>query len=100
MTMKETMKKLQAELDQLHARLDELRLKGNLGKMEARDKLAEYKRVLEPAYEKAKSTLSELSHAGAEESKAMAKSLSAGWDELRKTHKRLAEESEREQKKA
>ena len=96
MTMRETMKKLQDELDGMRARLDQLRVKGSLGRMELRDKLAEFKRVLDPAYKKAKSTVGDLSRSGANESKAIAKSLVAGWDELCKTHKELSEESDRE----
>jgi hypothetical protein len=96
MTMKETMKKLNDELDTMRARVDELRVKGNLGKMELRDKLAEYRDAIEPAYQKAKSTLADLSREAAEETKTMAKSLVAGWDELRKTHQQLCEESDRE----
>lgn len=94
--MNKAMEKLREELDEMRAYLDELRVKGKLGKMELRDKLAEYKAALEPAYQKAKSTLSELSRDGADETKTLAKSLVAGWDELRKTHKRLSEESDRE----
>lgn len=100
MPMKETMKKFQDELETMRARLDELRVKGNLGKMELRDKLVEFKGALEPAYQKAKSTLGDLSRSGAEESKTMAKSLVAGWDELRKTHKQLSEESDRERERS
>ena len=96
MTMKATMKKLQDELDGMRVRLDELRVKGSLGKLELRDKLTEFKDALEPSYQKAKSTLSDLSRSGAEESKAIAKSLVAGWDELRRTHKQLSEEADRE----
>ena len=77
-----------------------IRVQGNLGKMEARDKLAEYKTAMEPAYEKAKTTLADATRAGAEETKTMAKSLLAAWDELRRTHRTLSEEAELERARA
>jgi hypothetical protein len=100
MMMNEAMKKLHDEYGSMRARLEELRVKGSLGKMELRDKLDDFKSALEPAYQKAKSTLADLSCSGADESKAVAKSLVAGWDELRETHHELSEESDRERKKA
>ena len=96
MTIKENLRKLEDELDGMRSRLDELRVRGNLGKMELRDKLTEFKGSLDPAYQKAKSKVADLSQAGADESKTVLKSLIAGWDELRKTYKELSEEAERE----
>lgn len=100
MTFQSTLQKLQEELDGMRTRLDELRVRGNLGKMELRDKLTEYRTSLEPAYLKAKAKIADLSKAGAEESKTVAKSLVAGWDELLKTHKELSEEASQAREKA
>ena len=100
MTAKETMNWLEKELVSMRSRFDSLRVQGNLGKMDARDKLLEFKEALEPTYEKAKSSISELVRDGAEESKVLANSLGAAWDELRQAHRRLSEEAELERAEA
>lgn len=94
--MKKDMKeRLREELDGMRTRLDELRVKGKLGTMELRDKLAEYKQAFDPAYAKAKQKLGDLAESGVDESKALAESLRAGWDEVRRTHQELADKAHR-----
>jgi len=94
--MKEKMKILQDNLAGMRVRFEELRVKGNLGKMELRDKLEELRDAFDPAYTKAKKAIAELSDSGREESHTLAKSLRAGWDELRRTHKELSESADRQ----
>lgn len=87
---------LRGELDRWRARLDELRLQANLGKMEARDRLDDLEQRLQPAYQTATRRLSEVVDDGKEEARVLAKSLQAGWKELLETHRELRERADRE----
>ncbi|MFT5733115.1 MAG: hypothetical protein ACJA2W_003859 [Planctomycetota bacterium] len=93
MTMKETTSKAQAELAAMRARLDELRVQGKLGRMELHDNLVEFKGKLDPSYTRAKSAITDLAASGIKESLRIAKSLEAGWKELRSTHQALLDEA-------
>ena len=95
---KRALDELREELDKLRGRLDELRVRANLGKMEARDRLQELGDLIEPAGRKAADRLTGLANAGAEEARTLARSLQAGWDALRRTHRDLTQEAERERK--
>jgi len=88
--------KLRRELDDWRASLQHLRLKANLGGMELRDKLDEFGARLEPAQRKAEEQISRIAREGAGEAKLIARSLKAGWEELRRTHSELADEAEHE----
>lgn len=85
---------LSGELDSWRARYDELRLKANLGKMELRDKLTELEDRFEPAYRSASQRLGVAIEGGKDEAKTLAKSLKAGWEAVRATHKDLREGSQ------
>jgi hypothetical protein len=93
-----TLDRLRAELDQWRARLDHLRVQANLGGKEARDKLRELGQRLEPAFDTAKRRLDEIAASGAGEARTLGRSLLAGWDELRRTHRELSREAEREKR--
>jgi hypothetical protein len=94
--MNEKIKKVQEELAHMRTRMDELRVQGNLGKMEAREKLAEVKEAIDPAYQYAKNTIQDLASSGVDESIKLAKSMEAAWTELRQTYKQLSEEAKEE----
>lgn len=94
-----TLDRLKAELDDWRSRLDQLRVQANLGGMEARDKLDEISQRLEPAWKKARGTIDGIVRDGASEARTMGKSLLAGWDELRRTHRDLTREAEQERAK-
>lgn len=82
---------LRGELDRWRARLDELRLQANLGKMELRDRLSEIENRLEPAYQSASRRLAEVVDGGKDEARVLARSLQAGWKEVLETHRELRE---------
>ncbi|MEZ5976981.1 MAG: hypothetical protein R3F34_02020 [Planctomycetota bacterium] len=84
---------LKRELDAVRARVDGLRVQANLGKKELRDAVEELRTKIEPGYEKAKKTLGEAAATGARESQAVAKSLMAGWDEVRRTYRSYSEKA-------
>jgi predicted nucleic acid-binding Zn-ribbon protein len=90
------LEKLRAELDDWRARLDHLRVQANLGHKEARDKLDELGEKLEPAWSKSKEAIEQVVSSGAEEARTLGKSLLAGWEELRRTHRELAQEARRQ----
>jgi len=99
MTDKKILDRLKTELDDWRARVDHLRVQANLGGKEARDKLRELGDVLEPAAEKAKRLIETTVASGASEAKTLGKSLLAGWDEVRRTHRELSREAEKKDKK-
>ncbi|MFG0320233.1 MAG: hypothetical protein ACF8XB_23370 [Planctomycetota bacterium JB042] len=75
-------KKMNDELSKWRTRLDELRVKANLGKLEAREKLEEF----EEAYERAANRLREWKEKGEVEWDATTSALEAGWEKLRQTY--------------
>lgn len=87
---------IRRELDDVRAKVDHLRVKANLGKMELRDALRDLKGTVEPRYEHARDAVSEIAKSGARESKAVATSLLAGWEEVRRTYRDAVRESERD----
>jgi hypothetical protein len=91
-----TLDKLRAELDDWQARLQHLRVKANLGGKELRDKLNELGERLEPAQRKAEEQLAKIAKEGADEAKTLARSLKAGWEELRRKHRELSKEADEE----
>jgi len=96
----EKLEGMQGELDGWRARLDEVRLKANLGKMELRDRLAELGQVLEPAQARARKTLGEFAQAGSEEARVLASALHSGWEELVRSYHEAAAEAERKKDEA
>ncbi len=92
---KKALETLRSELDVLKQRVDTLRVQGNLGKMELRDALDDLGGTIEPKYRAAKKTISEALDSGIEESKTLAKSVQAGWDELRRTYESMSRENDK-----
>lgn len=88
------LERLRTELNEWRARLDQLRVQANLGRREAHDKLQEIGERLEPAWRKSKSALNEIVEGGTSEARTLGKSLLAGWDELRRTHRELSRDAE------
>ena len=83
---KEIADKLEKELADWRTRLDELRVKASLGKMELRDREKKLLDEFQPAYEIAMKKLGEAKDLAGSEAKAMKAGLEAGWKELRKTY--------------
>lgn len=96
---KTTLERLKAELGELRASLDHLRVKANLGRMEARDKLHDLEERLEPASREAKRLLNAIVTNGTIEARALGKGLLAGWEELRRAHRELTLEAEQKHSK-
>jgi hypothetical protein len=92
----ERLEALQGELDGWKARLDQARLKANLGRMEFRDRLEELGEALEPAQTRARKALSDVAQVGSQEVRALARGLQAGWDELVRAHREATAEARRE----
>jgi hypothetical protein len=92
----EILEGMRAELDQWRARVDHLRVQANLGGKEARDKLRELEKQLAPAVRDARKRLDEVATGGTAEAKRLVQSLRAGWDELKRTHRELADQAEHE----
>jgi hypothetical protein len=85
--------RIRRELDDMRGKVDHLRVKASLGKMELRDAVADLKHTFEPTYEKARTAATEAAQSGARETQAIAKSLLAGWDEVRRTYKSFAKDA-------
>lgn len=83
---KEMADKLEKELADWRAKLEQLRLKAKLGTMELRDKEKELAEQFEPAYSNAMKKLDEWRANAGDEAKAMRTGLEAGWRELRKVY--------------
>ena len=83
---KEIVERLEKELADWRTRLEELRVKASLGKMELRDRERKLLEDFQPAYEKALEKLSEAKDVAGGEAKAVKAGLEAGWKELRKTY--------------
>ena len=83
---KEIADKLEKELADWRTRMDELRVKASLGKMELRDREKKLIEDFQPAYDVAMKKLGEARDFAGSESKAVWAGLEAGWKELRKTY--------------
>jgi len=83
---KEIVEKLEQELADWRTRLDELRVKASLGKMELRDRERKLLDDFQPAYDAAMQKLGEARGFAESEAKAVKAGLEAGWKELRKTY--------------
>lgn len=83
---KEIAEKLEKELADWRTRLDELRVKASLGKMELRDREKKLLEDFQPAYQSAMEKLGEAKGFAESEAKAVKSGLEAGWKELRKTY--------------
>jgi hypothetical protein len=82
----ELLERMQAELARWRGRIDALRVKGSLGRMEARDKAEGLRQEFERAYRGARESLGEAARTGGERARALRAGLEAGWDELRRTY--------------
>ncbi len=78
--------KLEKELAEWRQKLDELRVKANLGKMELRDRERKLMEDFQPAFDKAMARVGELKDSAGAEAKALRAGIEAGWRELRKTY--------------
>ena len=90
------LQKLHDEFNEWRGRFDRLRVQANLGRKELRDKLGELQQQVEPVHQRAKQRLSDITREGVEETRVLASSVSAGWEQLRRTHRELSLELERE----
>lgn len=91
---KSTLERLKSELAELRASLEHMRVQASLGRSEARDRLDALERRLDPAFQKAKRALDEILASGTAEARTLSRSLLAGWEELRRTHRELSREAE------
>jgi hypothetical protein len=83
--------RLQKELAEWRTRLEELRVKASLGKLELRDKERELMERFEPAYKDALKRAAELKDQADDRAKAMRAGIEAGWKELRATYHAVRE---------
>ena len=74
------------QLEAWRQKLDTLRLKAHLFKMEYRDKPLEAQEQLEQAYGRAKAKFHELKEAGSDEASRVGESFRAAWDAFRKRY--------------
>ena len=82
---------IQEQLDTWRGRLDELKLKAHLLKMEYRDKPDEVVEELEAAYGKAKGKFREWKDAGASEAEGIGAGFSAAWKAFKEAYKNATE---------
>lgn len=75
----EDTQKTQAQLDQWRTKLDVLKVKGHLFKMESKEKQDEALAAIESAYGKAKAKFEEMSAATGEEAGKIGSGFSAAW---------------------
>jgi len=94
-----TLERLKAELDVWRGRLDHLRVQADLGRMEARDKLRELEQRMDPVLREADQLLGDVLSRATGEARTLGRSLLAGWDELRRTHRDLTREASLERSK-
>lgn len=92
MEKREVLEFLKGELEQWQTRLDELRLKAGLGKLELRDRRDEALRNFERSYREARERLEGIREGAEGEVGMLRASVEAGWQELRRTYERLREE--------
>ena len=78
--------KIQAQLDEWRTKLDELKVKGHLLKMELRDKQGEVVEDMESAYAQAKAKFLEMKAAGETEADKLGAGFSAAWDAFKKAY--------------
>ena len=71
--------KIEEQLDAWRTKIDELRVKASLLKMEYRDKPLEAQEQIEQAYESAKAKFLELKDAGGEEAAKLGAGFAAAW---------------------
>lgn len=84
--------KMQAQMDAWRTKLDELKVKGHLLKMEYRDKQDETVAEIESAYEAAKAKFNELTAAGGEEAAKLGAGFSAAWASFKSAYEGATEE--------
>ena len=77
---------IQAQLDSWRTRLDELKVKGHLLKMEYRDKQDEVVGQIETAYAAAKEKFHELKDAGEDQADKLGSGFTAAWDAFKQAY--------------
>jgi len=83
----------QAQLDTWRTKLDLLKVKGHLLKLEYRDKQDETIEEIERAYEAAKAKFNELSAAGGEEASKLGAGFTAAWASFKGAYNGATEEA-------
>ena len=83
----------QAQIDAWRTKLDLLKVKGHLLKMEYRDKQDETIEEIEQAYEAAKAKFNELSAAGGAEASKLGAGFKAAWASFKSAYKDATEEA-------
>ena len=78
--------KVEAQLNEWKGKLDELRVKGHLLKMEYRDKQDETVTEIESAYEAAKAKFLEMKDAGEVEAGKLGAGFTAAWDAFKQAY--------------
>lgn len=83
---------IQEQLDKWRTRLDELKLKAHLLKLEYRDKPDEVVEELEGAYDKAKAKFGEWSEAGQAEAAGIGAGFTAAWQAFKDAYKNATDD--------
>lgn len=83
--------RFQKELTEWRTKLDELRVRASLGKLELRDKEREWMDRFEPAFRTAMQKLSDVKDEADDRSVALRAGIEAGWKELRATYRSVRE---------
>ena len=83
--------RLHKELAEWRTKLEELRVKASLGRLELRDKERELMERFEPACQAALKRASELKDQAGDQAGAMRAGLEAGWKQLRATYNAVRE---------
>ena len=84
--------KIQAQFDEWRTKLDELKVRGHLLKMELRDKQGEVVADMEDAYAAAKSKFLEMKAAGESEADKLEAGFTAAWDAFKKAYDNATED--------
>lgn len=90
----EDQEKIQAQLDEWRGKLDMLRVKGSLLKMEYRDKQSETVEEIEAAYAAAKAKFLEMKASGEVEAGKLGSGFTAAWGAFKKAYDGVTEEAE------
>ena len=82
-----TIDKVQLELDGWRTRFDELKVRGALTKMEARERYDEWRDKFESEYESATARLKAIQCRAGDEIDALRTSVERGWQEMRRAYR-------------
>ncbi|MHC4953544.1 MAG: sll1863 family stress response protein [Planctomycetota bacterium] len=85
-------RKFQEQLDEWQGKLDQLKVRGNLFKMEYRDKQDEVFSSISSAYDDAKSKFADWTEAGAAEADRVGTGFKAAWSAFKDAYKNATED--------